>query len=321
MEQIFKYLFSHTECPINVQTQHQGRYDACVNQTITLHKLVDDAEITLHQSKTILDAIYDAYIQHEAVCRLLDSIMGFGAAEELLKQYQVAHPKRTTIQNECVVTPCEQFADIIAPKPGMTQKHIAKCKKRQYTQLHADPDFVRMSIEREMDEVLSERSFGSDNERDAQKQLVPCLFTMHEDAITNMAFRYVKWTNNMQYVYMSLKPGETIPNEVHNRSDQLFIVEDGTISVSSHNDDVTTAVDILVSKQQSLVVPAGVYHAVTAGTTGAKLVTVYSFPEHAYDTVQLEKPSKEMDEAEEVAAEPAKDEAMRHILTALKSNT
>ena len=109
----------------------------------------------------------------------------------------------------------------------------------------------------------------------------------------NRYFRKVLFTGvHSQLVLMSLKPGEEIGLETHNKVDQFFRVDSGvgevTIDGEKHE----------IKDGFAVIVPAGSEHnIVNIGDKELKLYTIYSPPNHPDKT--LHKTYQEAVEAEE----------------------
>ncbi len=108
---------------------------------------------------------------------------------------------------------------------------------------------------------------------------------IEDETIANTDYRRVVYTSKQsQLVFMALKPGEEIGNEVHD-GDQFIRIEAGTGTAVLNNTQETA-----VSDGWSMLVPAGTWHNVTnTGTEALKLYTLYSPPQHLKDTVQATK--------------------------------
>ena len=111
----------------------------------------------------------------------------------------------------------------------------------------------------------------------------------------NNNFRKVLYTSKYsQLVLMSLKPGEEIGMEVHEKNDQFFRFEEGKGKCIINGNEYE------VGKGFAVVVPAGAQHNVinTLKTDSLKLYTIYSPPLHKEGIVRATK--------EEAEANPAK---------------
>lgn len=116
------------------------------------------------------------------------------------------------------------------------------------------------------------------------------LINIEETTKLNTDYRRVLYTTyNSQLVIMSLKPSEAIGRERHGL-DQFIRLEQGRGKAIIDGEEKEIAAD------DALIVPAGTWHnIVNTGEEDLKLYTLYSPPEHAFDTVQ---PSK-ADEVED----------------------
>jgi len=102
-------------------------------------------------------------------------------------------------------------------------------------------------------------------------------------AVENGAYRKVIFTGkHIQLVLMNLGPEEEVEREVHLGVDQFFRVERGMINVYVENPD-----EVLEAREgDAIIVPAGTYHRVVAGTDGASFYTIYGPPNHPNDEIQ-----------------------------------
>lgn len=107
------------------------------------------------------------------------------------------------------------------------------------------------------------------------------MFTnVEQDTIKNINYRNVLWTGKrMQYVVMSLLPGEEIGWEVH-PGDQFIRVEEGQCMVFLDDEPPV----LLQSKRDmdAVFIPLGTEHnVVNTGTKKCKLYTLYAPPQHS----------------------------------------
>jgi len=117
---------------------------------------------------------------------------------------------------------------------------------------------------------------------------------IEEQTLKNDYFRQVVFTGKYcQLVLMCLQPGEEIGNEVHEKVDQFFRIEQGDAKFVLNVSEEHT-----VRANDAVIVPAGTYHNVinTSKTRQLKLYTVYSPPNHPAGTVH--KTKAEADAAE-----------------------
>ena len=107
---------------------------------------------------------------------------------------------------------------------------------------------------------------------------------IEKDTIENNNFRKVIYTaQNSQLVFMSLKPGEEIGEEIH-EGDQFIRIEKGK------GQAILDGVIHDVQDDFAIVVPAGAKHNVVNNMDGEmKLYTIYSPPEHKDKTIHATK--------------------------------
>lgn len=105
--------------------------------------------------------------------------------------------------------------------------------------------------------------------------------------------RVLHTTERSQLVLMSVPAGEEIGEETHDGIDQILCFVDGEgEAVLAGSRRPVTAGDVVV-------VPGGTRHNfVTKGAKPLKLFTVYTPPEHGYDTVHKTKAEADAAEAE-----------------------
>jgi mannose-6-phosphate isomerase-like protein (cupin superfamily) len=121
--------------------------------------------------------------------------------------------------------------------------------------------------------------------------------TIEEQTLQNDYFRQVVFTGKYcQLVLMCLQPGEEIGNEVHEKVDQFFRIEQGDAKFILNGSEEHT-----VRTNDAAIVPAGTYHNVinTSKTRQLKLYTVYSPPNHPAGTVHKTKAEADAAEKEE----------------------
>jgi mannose-6-phosphate isomerase-like protein (cupin superfamily) len=115
--------------------------------------------------------------------------------------------------------------------------------------------------------------------------------SIETQTLENTFFRRVLFTApHSQLVVMCLKPGESIGDEVHPKTDQFFRIEQGEAKFVFNEKDEHTVHD-----GDAVVVPAGTYHNVvnTSKTALLKLYTIYSPPNHPVGTVHKTKAEAE----------------------------
>lgn len=122
----------------------------------------------------------------------------------------------------------------------------------------------------------------------------PLVIDLVGAAQRNENFRKAIFTGeNLQVTLMSLKPGEDIGLEMHDDTDQLLVVIDGTGTVQMGRCQNNMR-SCCVTEGSGIFVPAGTWHNLTnTGCTPLKLYSVYAPPEHPRGTVQETKPCAE----------------------------
>ena len=119
--------------------------------------------------------------------------------------------------------------------------------------------------------------------------------SIEDKTIANNYFRQVLFTApHSQLVVMSLKPGEEIGTETHDKVDQFLRVESG------EGKTVLNGQETAIKDGFAIVVPAGTEHNVinTSNTKPMKLYTIYSPAQHRDGTIHKTKAEAEADEAD-----------------------
>lgn len=112
----------------------------------------------------------------------------------------------------------------------------------------------------------------------------------------NGFFRHVLYTgNHCQLVLMSLKPGEEIGMEVHEKVDQFFRIEKGSAKF------VIDGEELVAKDGDAVIVASGSEHNVIneSESEDLKLYTVYSPPNHPDGTINKTKADAEEYEKKE----------------------
>jgi mannose-6-phosphate isomerase-like protein (cupin superfamily) len=120
--------------------------------------------------------------------------------------------------------------------------------------------------------------------------------SIEKQTLSNDYFRQVLFTGKYaQLVVMCLQPGEEIGDEVHQKVDQFFRIEQGEATFVFNEKEKH-----LVKNGDAVIVPAGTYHNVINASkkTQLKLYTVYSPPNHPDKTVHKTKADAMKAEAE-----------------------
>ena len=121
--------------------------------------------------------------------------------------------------------------------------------------------------------------------------------SIRELAKENKDFRRVAATGPYsQIVLMSLQPGEAIGEEVHDDTDQIFLVAKG------EGEAIVAGTRQPLKKGVSLQVPAGTRHDIrNTGDKRLRLVTIYSPPHHPPGTIHKTREEAMRAEADEHA--------------------
>lgn len=89
---------------------------------------------------------------------------------------------------------------------------------------------------------------------------------------------------------MHLKPYQEIPWEAHQTAEQWILVLEGAVKITSPNDHAERLLSYEVFETESILIPCGQQHHVQAHGQGAKLLTIYSYPQHSPFLEQRERP-------------------------------
>lgn len=290
------------------------RFASCVESTAALFALLETTRKQVSDTTKDMTLMYDMYIRSAGARKALPFLSNM-ALLEYDRLFQPDLIGLNALQTSCSATP-KEIVGMSFPKAFLTARQMMQLPER--------------AVKMDNEEVLSERSFESEEEQEEkqrqktqrrktrqQRQRVQPhhMHSVNKMAITNDNFRSVHWTNNMQVVFMSLQPGEAIGKEKHKHSDQLFLLFAGSADVvvfASQEDSVGESRRTL-HINDAFVVPAKTYHDVIAGSNGAKMVTVYSFPQHAFDTLQHDKPNEAQDAEEERRAKADQRDAVENL--------
>lgn len=113
---------------------------------------------------------------------------------------------------------------------------------------------------------------------------------VNSNTITNENYRKVAFTGaNMQFVYMSVNPLDTIHMEIHEHTDQFIRIEQGTGIALINNTKYDLYNDI------GLIIPAGTSHMIinTSDTEKLKLYSIYAPPEHKANKINVTNPDNQ----------------------------
>lgn len=108
--------------------------------------------------------------------------------------------------------------------------------------------------------------------------------------------REIHTTKRSQVVMMTLAPQQVLEGEIHENSDQHFIVISGVgrakMKYTTPQGEAKLS-DLTIQAGSILMVDAGMWHEISAGQQGLKLVTIYAAPQHKPGTVQHTAPKGE----------------------------
>lgn len=123
-------------------------------------------------------------------------------------------------------------------------------------------------------------------------KVIPWHNNIEQATIKNADYRHVIFTGGRaQLVLMSLKPKQSIGNEVHPKVDQFFRIEQGKALFKLDNGKDK----YVQGPNGATMVPAGTWHNVTNASANIplKLYTIYSPPNHPPGTIQHDRPSRD----------------------------
>jgi mannose-6-phosphate isomerase-like protein (cupin superfamily) len=117
---------------------------------------------------------------------------------------------------------------------------------------------------------------------------------IEKETIENNDYRRVLYTGKMQLVVMSLKPGEEIPEEIHDEIDQFFRIEEGEAYVKVNDEEFNLKDDDII------IIPAGSKHYVKNPSEEKvlKVYTIYTPAEHPAGTIHKTKEEADVYEKE-----------------------
>ena len=112
---------------------------------------------------------------------------------------------------------------------------------------------------------------------------LPYVLDIEATTLSNENYRTVHWTGeNIQLVFMTLKPGEVINLEMHKGHDQFLRIEQGEARVFMGKTADSLSFDKKVSAHWAILVPSGYWHKVeNIGSGELKLYSIYGPVEHA----------------------------------------
>jgi mannose-6-phosphate isomerase-like protein (cupin superfamily) len=113
---------------------------------------------------------------------------------------------------------------------------------------------------------------------------------IEKSTINNNNYRNVQYTHpdGMQFVLMSIKPGEEIGMEKHDKIDQFIRIEKGKGELQIKNNNKITKYDLYDGI--GIIIPSGTFHnVINTGNKPLKIYNIYTPPEHKHGLIQKEK--------------------------------
>lgn len=109
---------------------------------------------------------------------------------------------------------------------------------------------------------------------------------IEKETLKNSNYRKVEYTtHNSQLVFMTVRPGDEIGNEIHG-VDQFIRVESGEAQSILNNGEKTK----MLTKNMAIIIPAGTWHNIKNNSDkDLKVYAIYSGPNHLKDTTQITK--------------------------------
>lgn len=120
----------------------------------------------------------------------------------------------------------------------------------------------------------------------------PFVINIEEATTRNNTYRTALWTGkHLQVTLMSINVGDDIGLEVHPHTDQFLRIEEGHGLVQMGDSKENLTFNEKASKDDAIMVPAGMWHNVTnIGHKPLKVYAIYAPPEHPRNTVEKTKP-------------------------------
>ena len=122
---------------------------------------------------------------------------------------------------------------------------------------------------------------------------------LEKATVYNRYFRREMWTGeHAQITVMSIPVGGEVGKEVHEDTDQILVVEQGSAAVFMATEEGDLPFVGAATEGWAILVPAGTYHnIVNDGRVPLKMFSVYAPPKHPVGT--LHRTKEEADAAEE----------------------
>ncbi len=113
--------------------------------------------------------------------------------------------------------------------------------------------------------------------------------------LQNDAFRRALYTGeHLQLTEMCIPVGDHIYPEIHEQTDQMLCILEGTAAVYVGTGAEDAALIGTASRGDAIMVPAGMFHdLLNAGRSPLRLFSVYAPPNHPYGTTQQMRPTED----------------------------
>lgn len=115
----------------------------------------------------------------------------------------------------------------------------------------------------------------------------PYVIDIEKATLENDNYRTTLWTGEqLQLTVMTIQPGDDIGLEVHEGIDQFLRIEEGTGLCQMGPTEDNLNVEVEVTDDSGIFVPADTWHNVTnTGEGPLRLYTIYAGPDHLPGTV------------------------------------
>ena len=127
----------------------------------------------------------------------------------------------------------------------------------------------------------------------------PIIISVERTAFQNCNFRKAVWTGkHLQMTVMSILPEDEIGFEMHENTDQLIRIEEGSALVQINDCKGQRDFQQSANKGDAIFIPAGTWHnVINTGRCPLKVTSVYAPPNHPKGTVHVTKEDAQESEA------------------------
>lgn len=204
-----------------------------------------------------------------------------------------------------VVLPHEILDNIsvqLGAADGGTSSIVASFIKACNAEINVDIGTINstMQVDDDLQRIvdLGEEILSEDVYNPANRQSADVFHVSPENMSTVVNFRQTMFSNKGEISFMSLKPREEIPKEIHINTDQIIILYHGSLTVTI-SDPIDLSKDTSVEALQDLptkkyelnltgdmiIIPSNRYHTVTASQYGCRIASIYTRAYHKKGTV------------------------------------